>query len=97
MRQCGSLVTGVLMCEALPPHDHVWCITVVIQQPLRPKQSFSPEDIEVLSRAFEDAVRELRLDRADPATHTLAKRLIEIAEQGVRDPVRLRDAAVKRD
>jgi hypothetical protein len=68
-----------------------------MQQRLRPRQSFSPEDIEVLSRAFEDAVRELRFDRADPTTHMLAKRLIQVAQQGVRDPVRLREAAVKRD
>ena len=60
------------------------------------QQSFGPEDIEILSNAFEEAVRELRLvDRTDPATQLLAKRIIELAQQGERDPIRLREGAVK--
>jgi hypothetical protein len=60
------------------------------------QQSFGPEDIEILSNAFEEAVRELRLvDRTDPATQLVAKRIIELAQQGERDPIRLRDMAVK--
>jgi hypothetical protein len=47
-------------------------------------------------RAFEDALRELKLlDRTDPATHLVAKRIIELAQNGERDPVRLCEAAVK--
>jgi hypothetical protein len=60
------------------------------------QQSFGPEDIEILSNVFEEAVRELRLvDRTDPATQLVAKRIIELAQQGERDPIRLRDMAVK--
>jgi hypothetical protein len=60
------------------------------------QQSFGPEDIEILSNAFEEAVRELRLvDRTDPATQLVAKRIIELAQQGERDPIRLREGAVK--
>ena len=60
------------------------------------QQSFGPEDIEILSNAFEEAVRELRLvDRTDPATQLVAKRIIELAQQGERDPIRLREGAVE--
>ena len=60
------------------------------------QQSFGPEDIEILSNAFEEAVRELRLvDRTDPATQLVAKRIIELAQQGERDQIRLREMAVK--
>jgi hypothetical protein len=46
--------------------------------------------------ANEEAVRELRLvDRTDPATQLVAKRIIELAQQGERDPNRLREGAVK--
>jgi len=44
----------------------------------------------------EDALRELQLnDREDPVTLTVAKRIIELANQGERDPVRLRDRALE--
>ena len=60
------------------------------------QQSFGPEDIEILSNAFEEAVRELRLvDRTDPATQLVGKRIIEFAQQGERDQIRLREMAVK--
>jgi hypothetical protein len=59
-------------------------------------QSFGPDDIEVLVSAFEEALRELGLvDRTDPATQLVAQRIIELAQQGERDPIRLREAAVK--
>jgi hypothetical protein len=57
---------------------------------------FGPDGIEVLSTAFEGALVELQLvDLADPATEMVAKRIIELAQRGERDPVRLREAAVK--
>ena len=60
------------------------------------QQSFGPEDIEILSNVFEEAVRELRLvDRTDPATQLVGKRIIEFAQQGERDQIRLREMAVK--
>jgi len=49
----------------------------------------------VLSAAFEDALRELRLvDRPDPAVALIARRIIDVAAAGERDPIRLRDAAI---
>ena len=60
------------------------------------QQSFGPDEIKVLTTAFEEALRELRLvDRTDPATQLVAKRIIELAQQGERDPFRLREGAVK--
>jgi hypothetical protein len=58
--------------------------------------AFSPADITILSTAFEDALRTLRLaDRVDPATEIVAKKIIELAQQGERDPARLREGAIK--
>jgi hypothetical protein len=60
------------------------------------QQHFGPEDIKVLSSAFEKALRELRLvDRTDPATQLVARRIIKLAQQGERDPIRLREGAIK--
>jgi hypothetical protein len=58
--------------------------------------SFGPDEVEVLVRAFEDALRALGLtDRKDPATLTVAKLIIELAKQGERDPTCLRDGVVR--
>ena len=60
------------------------------------RSHFGPEDIKLLSTVFEEALRELRLvDRTDPATQLVAKRIIELAQQGERDPIRLREGAIK--
>ena len=57
---------------------------------------FGPDEITVLPAAFEDTLRTLRLvDRADPATEIIAKKIIELAQQGERDPVRLRERAIQ--
>ena len=67
-----------------------------IRRALEGHLSFGPGEIEVLVTAFEDALRELQLsDREDPVTLTVAKRLIELANEGERDPVRLRDRALE--
>lgn len=65
-------------------------------QALLPVGCFTPEDITALVAAFEDTLRDLRLiDRTDPAVTLVAKRIIQIACQGERNPKVLRDAAVK--
>jgi hypothetical protein len=44
---------------------------------------------------LEEALRDLRLvDRNDPATLLVAKRIIQLAQQGERDPIRLREGTV---
>jgi hypothetical protein len=60
----------------------------VPMQQLLNQQAFGPDEIKVLSTAFEEALRELRVvDRTDPATQLVAKRIIELAQQGERDPI----------
>jgi hypothetical protein len=62
---------------------------------LVPQGAFTPVEINVLVTAFEGALKELQLvDRTDPAATTLAKRIIALAQQGERDPVRLRERAM---
>jgi len=58
--------------------------------------AFAPHEVQVLSDAFDAALRELRLvDRSDPAVELVAKRIIQLASRGERDPDRLREGAVK--
>jgi len=55
------------------------------------KTFFSPEDITALATAFEDTLHTLRLaDRNDPIVLMVAKKIIELARQGERNPERLR-------
>jgi hypothetical protein len=57
--------------------------------------AFNPEDIERLVAAYEDSLRTLKLtDRSDPLTETIAKKLIEVAQTGERDPRLLRRRAL---
>jgi hypothetical protein len=57
--------------------------------------SFGPDEITLLVRAFEDALRGLQADRNDPAAAALAKKIIELAQQGERDPVLLGQRALQ--
>jgi len=67
-----------------------------IRRLLEADHAFGPDDIRILTDAFEDALKRLGLvDRDDPATLIVAKRIIELAKQGERDPARLRDGAIK--
>ena len=62
---------------------------------LRAELVFGPEDVAVLTSAFEDALRRLGLvDRTDPATTLVARAIIEAAQTGEKDPIRLRDLAL---
>jgi hypothetical protein len=65
-------------------------------QPLLRDGHFAPEEIGMLVTAFEDILRDLRLvDRNDPAVALVAKRVIELARQGERDPATLRADVLK--
>jgi len=60
------------------------------------QEVFGPDSIAALTAALEDALHQLRLtDRNDPAATIVAKRIIELARQGERDPIRLRDQAIQ--
>jgi hypothetical protein len=52
---------------------------------------FTPEELTVLSNVFEDALGTLGLvDRKDPMTEMVAKKLVKLAGAGMRDPDRLK-------
>jgi hypothetical protein len=51
---------------------------------------FKPEDIQAITQAYERARLELGLmDPSDPLCKTVAKKIIDIAEAGERDPEKL--------
>jgi len=60
------------------------------------QRAFQPEAVICMAKACEGALVALRLtDRQDPITEIVAKKIVEIAETGERDPARLRDRAVE--
>lgn len=53
---------------------------------------FEPEALAAMTRAYADICRELGLNEGDrPEIHAVAKKVIEFAQRGDHDPVRLRD------
>ena len=51
---------------------------------------FEDDAVKAMTVAYEDVLRELKLaDRADPLTEIIAKKIIELAQTGERDPKRL--------
>jgi len=58
--------------------------------------AFTPEDIHPIATAYEDCLRILKLtNRSDPLTEIIAKAIFEIAQTGVRDPMLIRELALK--
>jgi len=58
--------------------------------------AFAPEDIGPLVAAYEDCLRILNVtDRTDPITELLVKKIIEIGQTGMRDPVQIGRLALK--
>jgi hypothetical protein len=58
--------------------------------------AFTPEQINLMVAAYEDCLRILKVaDRTDPITAMVAKAIIEIAQTGERDPVRICHLALK--
>lgn len=61
------------------------------------KSAFEPEDVKRLGDAYEQALKELKLNnRLDPLTETIAQYIIEVAQTGERDPARISALAVAR-
>jgi hypothetical protein len=55
----------------------------------------SPEDIGRLVAAYEATLKALDLiDRSDPITELVARKIIEIGQTGVRDPLQISKLAV---
>jgi hypothetical protein len=60
------------------------------------QEPFHQEAITAMAAAFEDTLRELKLtDRDDPLVEIVARIIIECAQQGNRDPIDMRDCALK--
>ena len=58
--------------------------------------AFDPETIEIMSAAYEGACEALNLaDRTNPLTYLVAKKIIELAQRGERDPDQMRQQALK--
>jgi len=58
--------------------------------------TFEPEQLAVLGGVFEDVLQALGLvDRHDPLTELVAKKVIELAQTGERDPVRLKQLTLE--
>jgi hypothetical protein len=60
--------------------------------PLLKNKGFDPAHVEAMGIAFEAALQSLGLtDRADPLVLIVAKKIIELGQQGERNADRLRD------
>ena len=52
--------------------------------------AFGPDDIVSLTIAYEDALRSLRLvDRDSLVAEIVARKIIEVAQAGIRDPAKI--------
>ena len=55
-----------------------------------------PEEITMLTQAYEATLRKLGLvDRNDPITEIIARKVIELGQRGVRQPEQLVDLTIK--
>jgi hypothetical protein len=60
------------------------------------RAAFEPERIAMMSSVFEDVLQTLGLvDRTDPVVDMVAKKIIELAQTGVRDPARLQQLVLE--
>ena len=58
---------------------------------LRRHGVFAPEEVAMLGKVFEDVLQTLGLvDRNDPVTEMVAKKVVELANTGIREPDRLK-------
>lgn len=68
------------------PSADFWREAMAIYRLLQ-NSAFVPEDIGRLVAAYENCLRILNLsDRSDPITELIAKKVIEVAQTGMRDP-----------
>ena len=59
-------------------------------------KAFQPEAVAVMGEVFDDAIRTLGLvNRADSLTELVAKKVIELAQEGVSDRGRLKALTLK--
>jgi hypothetical protein len=57
--------------------------------------SFGPDEIEVMTAAYEGALVDLCVtNRDDPITELIAKSIVNVTATGVRDPVLIKERAI---
>jgi hypothetical protein len=60
------------------------------------EESFDPEQVRAMGAAFDRACQSLRLnDTDDPLTKLIAGKIVEAAQSGERDPIRLYDCVMR--
>ena len=59
------------------------------------RQAFDPDAIRAMGVAFDDVCRALAADRRDLASRLIARKIIELARAGERDPARLCDETLR--
>jgi len=63
---------------------------------LRRQGVFTPEEVSMLGKVFDDVLQSLGLvDRKDPMTNKVAKKLTQLATSGIRDPARLKALTIQ--
>ena len=57
--------------------------------------SFGPDEIKVMTAAYEDALIDLRVaNRDDPITELIAKAIVNVTATGERDPILVKERAI---
>ena len=57
--------------------------------------SFGPNEIEVMTAAYEDALIDLRVaNRDEPITELIAKAIVNVTATGERDPILIKERAI---
>ena len=57
--------------------------------------SFGPDEIKVMTAAYEDALIDLRVaNRDDPITELIAKAIVNVTATGERDPILVKQRAI---
>jgi hypothetical protein len=61
------------------------------------REAFEPEDVALMSIVFEELLETLGLGgrRDDPEATLVAQKVIELAQTGVRDPIRLKQLTLE--
>jgi hypothetical protein len=72
-------------------------VAAVLIYRLLESEAFEPEDVALMSNVFEDLLQTLGLvdQREDPVATLVAQKVIELAQVGVRDPIRLRQLTLE--
>lgn len=56
---------------------------------------FGPDEIEVMTAAYEDALIDLRVaNRDEPITELIAKAIVNVTATGERDPILVKERAI---